>query len=162
MEVSSKQQLFVFMVYIASGMGCGVFFDVQRSIRKVFSAGKIRTLLEDILFAFVCIAGTIIASFIFNRGEMRYYQIMGLISGVLFYAAFLSPYAMKTLIALNRALRKFIINPIIVIVKIVLSPFKKINLFLKKKYRKIKMCFLKAVRRIKTVKNKVKKRMKML
>ena len=126
------------------------------------SAGKIRTLLEDLLFAFVCTAGAIIAGFLFNRGQMRYYQIMGLISGVLFYAAFLSPFTMKVLIAVYRILKKIIIKPIVVTARIMLAPFVKVYLFLKKIYLKIKVYSSKAVRRIKTDKNKVKKRMKML
>lgn len=162
MEVSSKHQLFVFVVYIVSGIGCGVFFDVQRSLRKMASAGKIRTLLEDVLFGTVCIGGTIIIGFLFNRGQMRYYQVMGLISGVLFYAAFLSQITMKILIAVYRALRKFVLKPTFIIVKIMLLPFAKTCLFLKKICFKIKAYFLKGVRLIRIRKNKLKKRMKML
>lgn len=162
MEISSKHQLFVFAIYILSGIGCGIFFDVQRSLRKMVRAGKVRTLFEDLLFGVVCTAGAIIAGFLFNRGQMRYYQVMGLISGALFYAAFLSRFTMKFLAFAYGFLRKFIIKPIFVTVKIILSPFVKICLTLKEAYIKIEVYFSKSLRRIEKEKNKVKKRMKML
>ncbi len=162
MEVSSKHQLFVFVIYILMGIGSGLFFDVQRSLRKMFFAGSIRTLFEDILFAVVCIFGAIVVGFLFNRGEMRYYQLMGLISGVLFYASFLSSFAMKILIAIYRFSRKFVIKPIVITVKIILFPFAGILRFLKKLYLKIKSQSKKAMKSIKSSKNKLKKRMKML
>lgn len=162
MEVSSKHQLFVFVICIVSGIGCGVFFDVQRSLRKMTSAGKIRTLLEDILFGAVCIGGAIITGFLFNRGQMRYYQVMGLISGVLFYTAFLSRVTMKILTVIYGFSGKYVIKPIVLTVKAILSPLLKIYLVLKKTYLKMRLHLLKVLRHIKERKNRVKKRMKML
>lgn len=162
MEVSSKHQLFVFAVYVISGMGYGAFFDAQRSIRKVFGAGKIRTLFEDLLFVLVCTAAAIMAGFIFNRGQMRYYQVMGLISGVLFYAAFLSTFTMKILGRLYFLISKLILKPIVMTIKIILTPFLKIYLIFKAVYINIKAYFLNILRVMKKRKNKVKKRMKML
>ena len=143
-------------------MGCGIFFDVQRSIRRVLSAGKIRTLLEDFFFGIVCTAGAIATGFLFNRGQMRYYQVMGLVSGVLFYAAFLSPFMMKFLTVMYSLLRKYVIKPATVIIRFIFLPFCKICLFLKKKYGRIKVNILKITRVLKLKRKTTKKRMKML
>ena len=89
MEVSSTHQLFVFVLCVISGAGCGAFFDVQRSIRKLHFAGTFRIIAEDLLFVIICTAVAILLGYFFNRGQMRYYQIMGLISGALFYIAFI-------------------------------------------------------------------------
>ncbi len=162
MEVSSSHQLFVFVLCILSGVACGVFFDVQRSIRKVLEAGKIRTLFEDLLFALICTAAAIIVAFCFNRGEMRYYQVLGFVGGVLFYAAFLSSLTVKILIRIYKLLELLIINPALLILRIIMLPFAKIFLILKRIYIKINAYLRKFSQRLKEQKKKLKKRMKML
>ena len=97
MEVSSSHQMYVFFLSVLSGLGCGVFFDLQRSLRRLHFAGSIRTTIEDIIFVVVAVGVTIALGFFFNNGQMRYYQVMGSVSGALFYAAFLSRIVMKIL-----------------------------------------------------------------
>jgi hypothetical protein len=87
--------MYVFLLCVLLGLGCGVFFDFQRCVRKKFFAGILRTTLEDILFATLCIGAVIALGFFFNNGEIRYYQILGSVSGALFYAALLSKLVSK-------------------------------------------------------------------
>ena len=162
MEVSSSHQLFVFAVCLGSGIALGIFFDVQRSLRKLWLAGTLRTVAEDILFAFVCIVAAIWLGFYFNRGQMRYYQIMGILSGVLFYAAFLSAATLKILAKVYFVIRKILIVPIIKTVKALVVPFRSVFSFVMRKIRRIKLFLKNAFRRIKDKRKKFEKRMKML
>ena len=162
MEVSSSHQMYVFALYVLLGLLCGAFFDVQRFLRKLHRAGSTRTQLEDILFAFVCVASMLGLGYFFNNGEIRYYQIMGSISGFLFYASVLSRIFMKTLNVLYSIIKKLIIRPIVKILYLLFIPIRKILYFGKKITLKIKKLFLRTRRNIKKRKKRLKKRIKML
>lgn len=162
MEVSSSHQMNVFLLCVLSGMLCGVFFDIQRFLRRLRFAGKMRVTLEDILFALVSIALTLGFGFRFNNGEIRYYQIMGSISGVLFYAAFLSRLVMKALGIIYKVLRNVIVVPTVKICLFLAVPIKKLIRIFKKAFLKLRRLLKKALSNIKKRKKRLKKRMKML
>ncbi len=162
MEVSSSHQIYVFALYVLSGVLCGAFFDVQRFLRKLHRAGKARTQLEDVLFAFACVGAMLVLSYFFNNGEIRYYQIMGSVSGVLFYAAALSRIFMKILDVLSILIKNLIIKPVIKICCVLFIPIRKIFRIFRKICLKIKKIFLRIGRNIKSRKKRLKKRMKML
>ena len=162
MEVSSLSQLYVFSISLCSGMLCGMFFDIQRSLRKKLHAGEWRTALEDVIFTLFCIGITLSVGYFFDEGAVRYYLILGSISGALFYAAFLSGVFMKSCGKILDLIVKLIIVPVKKIFKLSLYPIKKILVLRKRfsaKRRKIiKNIFTKLKRRTK----KLKKRIKML
>lgn len=162
MEVSSSHQIYVFVLYLLSGVLCGAFFDVQRFLRRLHRAGKARTQLEDVLFVIVCVGAMLGLSYFFNNGEIRYYQIMGSISGVLFYAAALSRIFMKALNVISNLIKHIIIRPVIKICSVLLVPILKIFRLCRKSCIKIKRIFLRIGRKIKTRKKSIKKRIKML
>ena len=162
MEVSSKHQMHVFVICILVGVICGIFFDVQRSIRKAAGAGNVRTLLEDSLFTIVCITVIAVTGFLFNRGQMRYYQILGVLSGALFYAAFMSNVTMKILKGLYSAIGKIIVRPIVRTVKFFICPLIKIIKTLKEKLKKTKNSIKRVSGVIRNKAKCIKKRMKML
>lgn len=162
MEVSSISQLYVFMVSLGAGVLCGLFFDIQRSLRKKLHAGEWRTAFEDVIFILFCIGITLSVGYFFDDGAVRYYLILGSISGALFYAAFLSGIFMKICGKTLDLIVKLIIAPAKKIFKSALYPIKKIWILRKRfsaKRRKIvKNIFSKLKRRTK----KLKKRIKML
>lgn len=162
MEVSSSHQIYVFSLCILLGILCGAFFDVQRFLRKLSFAGNARTMLEDVLFAFVCIGVMIGFGYYFNNGEIRYYQIMGALSGALFYAAALSRIFMKILFILFKIIRNLVIKPLVKICLILLAPVKKLIFVLKKFILRLRRKVISFVRNIKKRKKRLKKRMKML
>lgn len=162
MEVSSSRQVCVFLLCVVSGLICGAFFDIQRFLREKYKAGKTRTLMEDLLFAIVCIATVIGFGYFFNNGELRYFQLMGTLSGVLFYGALLSNIFRKLLNVLFSFFIHNILTPIKKIFRLVMLPIKAVSERLKKlKNRKNKMlkCF---ARHFEKRKKRLKKRIKML
>lgn len=162
MEVSSSHQIYVFSLCVISGMLCGAFFDVQRFLRRVHSAGSARTMLEDIIFAFVCVGVMIGFSFHFNNGEIRYYQVMGSVSGALFYAAALSRLFMKVLNLLFSLVRNLVVKPLVKICLALLVPIKKLTAIVKKTVLKTRKIFSRLGRNIKKRRKRLKKRIKML
>jgi len=162
MEISSTHQVYVFGLCVLSGMLCGVFFDLQRFLRRVHFAGGVRTTLEDILFATVCIGVILGVGFYFNNGEMRYYQVMGSISGALLYAALFSRLIMKIFMAGYNAFNVLIIKPLIKIIHILSVPVKKLLYALRKLFLRVRKFIGKLLRNAKQRKKRLKKRMKML
>lgn len=162
MEVSSSQQIYVFSLSVLLGILCAAFFDIQRFLRKLSLAGTARTMLEDILFAFVCVGVMLGFSYYFNNGEIRYYQIMGALSGALFYAAALSRIFMKVLFVLFKVIKNLLIRPLVKICLILLKPVKKLVSLIEKYILRLRRKFLSFIRNIKKRKKHLKKRMKML
>lgn len=162
MEISSTRQLYVFAISLIAGMLCGMFFDIQRSLRKKLHAGDWRTTLEDVIFTLFCVGVILSVGYIFDEGAIRYYLILGSISGALFYAAFLSPIFIKICGKILDLAGKLIVAPIKKIFKSALYPIKKIlllrRMFSAKRKKIIKNILSKLQRRTK----KLKKRIKML
>ncbi len=155
MNVSSSHQIYVFSLFVVLGMVCGALFDVQRFLRKKSFAGNVRTTIEDTVFATAFIVIMLGASFALNNGEIRYYEVMGAVSGILFYAAFLSRIFLKILTLIFEVVEKLLVRPLVRTVLFLLSPIKKAAL-------KIKRHFTKLQRRFKSVKKGAKKRRKII
>jgi len=162
MEVSSSHQIYVFFMYVLSGALCGAFFDMQRFLRKKYSAGKKRTFLEDAIFVLFCTAFLIAPGYIFDNGEMRYYQMMGTLSGVLFYASLLSKPFTKILDVVFCIFKKILFNPIKKVYSFVLIPIRSFSNAVKKMKSRQKRMLKNFFQHFKKHTNHLKKRMKML
>ena len=162
MEVSSAHQVHIFLLYVLAGVLCGAFFDLQRFLRRKIKAGYTRTCIEDFVFGALCVTVMIIISYFFNNGEIRYYQVMGSVSGGLFYGAFLRRLFMKSLNVLFLILKNVLWKPAVKIFQIILLPIVKITYLLKRLYLRLKKISGRLKRAIKKRKNVLKKRIKML
>ncbi len=162
MEVSSSHQVNVFFIYVLSGLICGTFFDVQRLLRRMFAAGSTRTLVEDFVFAVFTVFMTIAPGFIYNNGEMRYYQIIGILCGGILYAAALSRVVTKILYFFCRVAEKIIVRPAIKICLLLIVPLKVLITKIKKLKNLWKRVRKKLSRHSKKRRKALKKRIKML
>lgn len=162
MEVSSSHQVNVFFIYVLSGLICGTFFDMQRLLRKVFAAGSTRTLVEDFVFVVFTVFMTIAPGFIYNNGEMRYYQIIGILCGGTLYAVALSRIVMKILSFLFYLTQKTIVKPVIKLCLLLIIPVKWIIRKIKKLKTLGKRVQKKLSRHSKKCRKALKKRIKML
>ncbi len=162
MEVSSSHQMYVFLLCVLLGVGCGVFFDFQRCIRKKFFAGILRTTLEDILFATLCIGAVIALGFFFNNGQIRYYQILGCVSGALFYAAFLSKLVSKIFLFFFGITEKIIVKPFLWLCKMAIIPLRYLRDTLRRWGKGFKRLSLRVSKALKNSLKMLKKRIKML
>lgn len=162
MEVSSSRQVYVFLLCIISGLLCGAFFDIQRFLREKYKSGKTRTIVEDSLFALFCIVVVIGFGYLFNNGELRYFQLMGTLSGVLFYASVLSRAFKKVLNTVFILFVNLIFKPVKKIYRVLLIPFKMVLKNLRKLKNKKNKMMKRFSRHFKNRKKRLKKRIKML
>ena len=162
MEVSSSHQVYIFLLSVFSGFICGAFFDVQRFIRTKKGAGTTRTFFEDFLFVIFCVATLIAFSYFFNNGEIRYYQLMGTVSGTLFYAAVLSRVFKKLLEIIFSLFINLILKPVKKLYHLILIPLKWLLNIAKKLKSKKDRVIKRILRHLKKRRKHLKKRIKML
>ena len=162
MTVSSAQQMNVFLICILAGVFCGMVFDFERSIRKIYGSRKVGVVIEDAVFAAICTIILIAAGYRFNSGEIRYYQILGTACGALFYASFFSRLFMRLFCFIHKVFIRIVLKPIFLIGKKTAHGFKRIFTLVSKFFKRIiRKCF-KIAKKISTNKKRLKKRIKML
>lgn len=122
-------QLYSFIIYIASGIIIGIFFDIFRILRRSFKTPDIATYIEDILFWLCSAIFLLFILFKFNDGEIRSYTVIGLLLGVLIYMLTISKYFIKLnvkILAFFKKIIKKIINIILIPIKVIFNIIKKI------------------------------------
>ena len=119
MENTSLMQLQSLFIFILSGIIIGIFFDIFRILRKTFKTADFITYLEDILFWIVTGIFLIWLIFVFEKGEIRNYTIIGLGIGIIFYLLYIS----KHFIKINVKILTFVKNWVYRVLKIILYPF---------------------------------------
>ena len=75
----------IFVIFFILGICVGVIFDLFRAVRKVFNTSDFVTYIEDIIF--MAISGILVVNnlIIINNGEIRFYIILSLFFGMIFY-----------------------------------------------------------------------------
>ena len=147
-----NNQLYLFFIYILSGIAISILFDVFRVLRKSIKTSNLFTYIEDVIFWLIVGIFLIWEIFTISYGELRGYIFIGLIVGIIFYLLTLSKFFIKINFKLICIIKTFLrkvfnyikkvisfLNPIL---KIIIKPFKAlyINLknIIKTKYKKEK------------------------
>lgn len=120
MENTVLTQGYLFLVYIISGVIIGVIFDIFRVFRRTFKTTDFATYLQDILFWIITGIFLLFILFKFSNGEIRVFNIIGIIIGCIFYIVFISKYFIKV----NVSIVKFIKNIISNVINVLLYPIK--------------------------------------
>lgn len=139
MENIALEQAYLFSIYLISGMLIGILFDIFRSLRKSFSTKDFVTYIEDILFWVVTGIFILFVIFKFNNGEIRIYSILGLLIGFTSYMISISKLFIKLNVMIMDFLKKIIIYPLKIILKLIkkiFSPFTFFVINIKKIYKK--------------------------
>ena len=123
-------QLYSLIIYLISGMGIGILFDIFRILRKSFKTSDIITYIEDFLFWILTGIFLIILLFVFSDGEIRLYNFIGMIIGTIFYILLIS----KKFININVIIIKFIKK---IINKLIIEPINLLCIILIKVLRPI-------------------------
>ena len=131
MENGILTQLYSMLVFIISGIFIGIFFDVFRILRKSFHTPDIITYIEDALFWIVTGLFLIFVIFNFTNGEIRIYNIIGLILGGILYMILISKFFIKINVKIVIFLKKVIIS----IVKILILPIQFLAKILQKIFK---------------------------
>ena len=131
MENGILMQLYSMLVFIISGIFIGIFFDIFRILRKSFHTPDIITYIEDALFWIVTGLFLIFVIFNFTNGEIRIYNIIGLILGSILYIIFISKFFIKINVKIVLFIKRIVIN----IAKILIVPIKFLAKILQKIFK---------------------------
>lgn len=130
MEVSVSSQVYVFLVMAAAGIGCGFLFDLLRVWRRLLRPGKISTGISDLIFWLIVSASIFAILFTINNGELRWFELLGLILGSMIYFLAFSRTCMKVVSAVAKFLSKIllwifkiVLTPIVFLYRMVKRPF---------------------------------------
>lgn len=162
MTVSSGEQMNVFIFSLLAGIVCAIVFDWMRSCRKIFGCGKFALAFQDVVFSAVCVAAAAGVCFLYNKGRVRYYEILGLISGALFYTAVLSRIFMLCFCAVNTVIMKIFVRPVVKIILFIINKVAYIGNEILQVSAKIKSFLKKTAKKLSRRRKKLKKRIKML
>ena len=131
MEAGILGQLYSMFIFIISGIIIGIFFDIFRILRKSFHTSDIITYIEDIIFWIITGIFLIFIIFKFTDGQIRLYNIAGLICGCTIYMIFISKFFIKIHVKILLFVKKVISS----IFEIVLIPFSFIAKILQKMFK---------------------------
>ncbi len=138
-------QLYLFLIYVVSGVAISIFFDIFRVLRKSIKTSNLITYIEDAVFWIIVGLFLIWEIFTISYGELRSYIFLGLVLGVVLYMATVSKYFIK----INVKILNIIKKPIYII-------YKKI----KTMYLKIKNIIIKVINKIKLIKQHINMKIK--
>ena len=124
-------QLYSLVIYLICGIIIGTLFDTFRALRKTFRTSDIVTYIEDFVFWIMTGLILIFVFFNFSDGQIRIYNLIGLLIGTISYMILLS----KSFIKISVIVLKFIKITIYKILKILVFPIKFIINLLKKVFK---------------------------
>lgn len=131
MENGILTQLYPVLIFIISGIIIGILFDIFRVFRRSFHTPDIITYIEDVLFWIIAGLFLIFVIFNFTNGEIRIYNIIGLILGSVIYIICISKLFIKINVKIVLLMKKIFIN----IFKILMIPLKFIFKILQKIFK---------------------------
>lgn len=117
---STSNQAYVFLFTVYAGFIIGFFYDCCRMVRKMIRAGVFVTGVLDLLFWSMIGTLSFLVILYVNDGNVRLYTILGFVIGWILYILTLSPFVMKALNWIYRALAAIIHW----LVTIILWPFR--------------------------------------
>lgn len=78
-----QSQVFISMLY--AGLAIGAWYDALRFVGRVLEAGRLFTIVLDIVFGVGTAVILILSMLLTNYGEMRVFCLLGAASGVVLY-----------------------------------------------------------------------------
>ena len=88
-------QILAFVITIVTGILLGLLFDCYRVLRGTFNPKAAVTWLTDLLYWLVATAVVFVALVLSNWGELRFYVVIGILSGLGLYYRWLSLYSIR-------------------------------------------------------------------
>ncbi len=162
MTVSSMRQMNVLFVSVAVGALCALLFDLQRFFRKKHRTGELLTGIEDFAYALIITFAVIYSGYVCNNGKVRYYQLLGALSGAAVYAVLFSRAANAVFELVFRVVCAVVLKPLALLVCAALRMWEKIFALARKFIRKIEKRAKACVKMLKTGAKSLKKSIKLL
>ncbi|WP_418791343.1 spore cortex biosynthesis protein YabQ [Phosphitispora sp. TUW77] len=105
---SLESQLFSFMVTLLMGVTIGILFDFYNVTKGIIRPRKLGTYLGDILFWVITTIVVFFMLLIGNWGELRFYVVIGILTGILCYIKLFSRLVTRTLLFIINIIKKTI------------------------------------------------------
>jgi spore cortex biosynthesis protein YabQ len=164
MILSMSDQFNKFIIAVAMGVVSGALFDITRVVRMIFKLHPdFLVRLEDVLYWLAVSFGMMQLILNFNGGELRWFLIAGLASGMAFYFAAISDFVVGVMRGLIGIIEKVVQTaidavtyPVKLLIKILTPPVKSLINSAKNAVKKIFSLFTKIrlYARIKLMKSK--------
>ncbi len=130
----------LFFYSILTGAVLGVVYDIFRILRIACPPKKIAIIVQDVIFALICIITTLMFLQFFTNGALRFFVLIGEFLGFLLYYLTIGVIVIKT--------ARVIINIVKKIIYIVIWPFRKIFGWIFSKLSPILNRFIQKLRKI--------------
>lgn len=115
-------EIYIFSLFILTGIIIGILFDVFRIFRKNFKTIDSITYIQDFLFWILTGIILLYSIFAFNNGELRGYIFIGIILGIFLYMLILSKLFIKISSKIIRLMKKILSVPINFLIKYIIKP----------------------------------------
>lgn len=106
-SVPHSEQLSIFLSSLGVGFILGVLYDILRGIRLSVSKSKVLVVVFDLIYFLLLAFITFIFILAANKGEIRFYIILGEIIGLVFYYVSFGIAAIKITDKIIGLLRRF-------------------------------------------------------
>lgn len=139
----SLNQLYIFLLFILTGIVIGIVFDIFRIFRRSFKTNDIITYVQDFLFWLVTGCILLFSIFTFNNGELRGYIFVGIILGLILHLLILSKYFIGIFVKIINLLKKIMGYPLHLLLnftkKYIISPISNLILKIRVKLPKVEL-----------------------
>lgn len=157
MDYLPYSQEYMLAVSIMGGMLLGFIWDVYRLIRHYIKFGGFGTAIGDVVYWIISIYISIQIIFDVSYGNVRFFILMGFLSGALLYFYGISKYILKVLIFVVDTFLKLVKKIINILIKPAKIIYKYILILLAPVKKKYVITKIKAKKRYKFLKFKLKK-----
>ena len=158
MELMLKNEMYIFVGTFLGGVFLGMFSDIL-GLSSGKKAGNVVFLgIRDIFFCLCMATFSFIIIYMLNNGELRWYEITGIIMGVVLYTITIKKYVISATEYVKKLLKKFIfliITPIIKIFKLFKVPYNKVKIIIKKVFKTVKYKQILKIKQIKYIFKKI-------
>ena len=107
MEIHKLQQLSVTLCFVIASIGCCLTYDVLKAIRSIYPLKGTLEGIVDIAFWVICTVIIYVCLYFSNRGDIRWFELLGIIAGITIYIAFVSKYSYKIILKVVKISIKF-------------------------------------------------------
>ncbi len=124
------EELYAFFLLFVSGIAIGIFFDILRSVRKVFIKNNIAVQISDLLFLTVSFLITLKMLSVSTDGAPRLFALLAAVLGMLLYFLTISRFIiclfskiLEEILKFFRFIFKILLTPARFLYKILLLAF---------------------------------------
>lgn len=128
------RQTYIFLMANFAGVLAGFIFDIFRVKRKLVKTSDIVVYIEDILYWLIISIVLFVLMYYSKESELRGYILLGLFIGIIMYMCILSKYVLMFLRGTVNVVYKFVLIPILILIRLIRIPFKCFS-FVKRKLK---------------------------